>query len=97
MVSCVRSAVGLGEPISEIVQRRTERIGRFRGPERAEEYQVVVAHDYSDRIWDFDNLPRKERTLRRKYWEGFYVWLLLTPRLLREWVGVDVLACRIQR
>jgi hypothetical protein len=50
-----------------------------------------VTHDYIDRIWD--NLSRRER----KYREGFFVWILFNPEMLKKWAGVDVLNGRIQR
>jgi hypothetical protein len=61
------------------------------GPEHAEIQEVIFSHEYLDRVWD--DLPRPER----KYWEGFMVWLLLNPALLKTWAGVDVREGTIHR
>ena len=53
--------------------------------------QLVILGDYFDRVWD--GLPPFERT----YWEGFIVWLLLTPAILKTWAGVDVQSGTIHR
>jgi hypothetical protein len=60
-------------------------------PHEGEKLQVDLSHDYLDRTWDF--LTQQERD----YWEGFFAWLLLHPRLLMTWAGVDVLSGRIAR
>jgi hypothetical protein len=87
----------LSNPFPDIVARRTERFGDLRGPERAEEFQVAIAHDHLDRVWDYEDRTPGERSAVRKYWEGFFVWLLLNPTFLRNWAGVDVLTGRIER
>jgi hypothetical protein len=57
----------------------------------AERLQVDLSHDYLDRIWD--SLDEQER----RYWEGFFAWLILNPEVLVTWAGVDVLRGRIAR
>jgi len=57
----------------------------------AEERMVSDAHDYFDRVWD--DLPKADRN----YWEGFFVWLLYNPEVLKDRAGVDVLSGRIHR
>ena len=52
---------------------------------------VYTDHDYIDRIWD--DLSDKER----KYWEGFVMWVVLNPKILKEWAKVDVLEGKIHR
>ena len=59
--------------------------------EKAEEQMAWVNHDCIDRIWD--DLSSRER----RYWEGFFMCILLNPKVLREWAGVDVLRGRIHR
>jgi len=61
------------------------------GPDFAETQEVIFTHEYLDRVWD--DLPHPER----KYWEGFMVWLLLNPALLKTWAGVDVREGTIHR
>jgi hypothetical protein len=61
------------------------------GPDHAETQEVILTHEYVDRVWD--ELSRPER----KYWEGFMVWLLLNPALLKTWAGVDVCEGTIHR
>lgn len=50
-----------------------------------------IDHDYIDRTWDVLS------DLERKYWEGFFAWVLLSPNILKDWAGVDVLDGKIQR
>jgi hypothetical protein len=60
-------------------------------PFASERLQVDLSHDYLDRIWD--SLDEQER----RYWEGFFAWLILNPESLVTWAGVDVLNGRIAR
>jgi len=85
------------DPFPNEIPRRRQRIGDTAGSTRGEEYMASVSHDYLDRIWDFDSLTREERKYTRNYWEAFHIWLVLNPRLLREWAGVDVFDGRIRR
>ena len=52
---------------------------------------AYVDHDYIDRTWD------DLSDLERKYWEGFFTYVLFSPKILKEWAGVDVLEGKIQR
>jgi len=87
----------LNDPFPDIVSERTSRTAAFKDVVRAEEYLSWVAHDFLDKIWDFNGLTTKQRTYTRKWWEGFHIWLLLRPDVLRDWAGVDVEAGKIQR
>lgn len=53
-------------------------------PDVAEEVAAYVAHDWLDRQWD--ELSPSDR----KDFEGFCAWLILNPKGLKEWAGVDV-------
>ncbi|MGH8016207.1 MAG: hypothetical protein ACREBV_08455 [Candidatus Zixiibacteriota bacterium] len=66
-------------------------LGVDRSPEIAEQQMVKLSHDYLDKIWDTLSLEN------RKYWEGFFVWLLFNPEILKKWAGVDVIFGRIKR
>jgi hypothetical protein len=85
------------EPFPALLKDRIERVQRLRGGGRAEEYMVSLAHDHLDKLWDFDGQSKEERASSRKYSERFYIWLLLNPKVLRDWAGVDVLAGRVHR
>ncbi len=85
------------DPFPDVVKQRIETVDRRAGCNQAEAYMVSISHDYLDKVWDFDGLSREDRVSTRKYWEGFYVWLLLNPQLLKDWAGVDVVAGRIHR
>ena len=50
-----------------------------------------IDHDYIDKIWD--DLSNFER----KYCEGLLVWVILNPRILKDWAGVDILNGKIKR
>jgi hypothetical protein len=58
---------------------------------------VSDTHDYIDRIWDWDELSKPEKDRRRRYWEGFFAWLLFNPEVLKNWAGVDILDGKIRR
>jgi hypothetical protein len=79
------------QPFPASVQRRTLQLCQSHGPYAAEREQANLAHDYLDRVWD--GLSENER----KYWEGFFLWLLLRPDVLKSWAGVDVLRGSINR
>ena len=76
---------------------RIQRIARWKGDIRAEEYMVSQAHDFDDRCWDREDIPRTERAAVRRYWESLCAWLVLNPDVLKCWGGVDVVAGRIHR
>ena len=81
----------LDEPFPSKLKELILEIRNANGPEKAERLMVYVDHDYIDRIWD--DLSPKER----KYWEGFFMWILFNPKILKEWAKVDVLEGRIHR
>lgn len=81
----------LAEPFPAWINRHISELGEAEGDDAAEKEQVSVSHDHADRIWD--DLPLDAR----KYWEGFFLWLLLNPPILKTWAGVDVLEGSIQR
>lgn len=66
-------------------------LGNAEGADKAEEQMARVDHDYIDRIWN--DLSGQEKIYR----EGFFMWVLLNPKILKEWADVDVLKGRIQR
>lgn len=87
----------LDNPFPDSIKDRTTTIVRLKGAIRAEEYMAWVSHDFLDKIWDFDGLTRQQRAYTRKWWQGFHIWLILRPDVLRDWAGVDVLAGKIHR
>ena len=84
-------------PFPPSEDHRIERIARWKGDVRAEEYMVSIAHDLDDRCWDREDIPRAERAAVRKYWESLCAWLVLNPEILKSWAGVDVVTGRIHR
>ncbi len=72
-------------------------IGSIKEPEGAEEMMAFCSHDYIDRVWDWDLSSKPKRDRVRKYWEGFFAWLLLNPDILKKWGGVDVFEGAILR
>jgi len=81
----------LDDPFPSCFKDRILRIGDLNGPEKAEERMAYTDHDYIDRIWG--TLSNSER----KYREGFFIWITLNPKILKEWAGVDVLKGKIHR
>jgi len=81
----------LSEPFPSRLKELILEIRTANGPEKAEWRMADVDHDYIDRIWD--NLSHKER----KYWEGFFMWVLFNPKILKEWAKVDALEGKIHR
>jgi hypothetical protein len=79
------------EPFPSRLKEYTQIVRDKEGADKAEELQAWVNHDYIDKIWD--DLPDAVR----KYWEGFFMWVSLSPKILKEWAGVDVLKGRIHR
>jgi hypothetical protein len=68
-----------------------QKLRKEKGAEKAEEKMSSDSHDLFDARWD--TLSNFER----KYWKGFFAWVLLNPEILKEWASVDVLDGRIQR
>jgi len=62
-----------------------------RGLDEAEEQMARIDHDYIDKMWDTLSEPEKQ------YWEGFFAWILFSPKILKDWARVDVLKAKIQR
>ncbi len=81
----------LDEPFPSRLKELILEIRTANGPKKAEGLMAYVDHDYIDRIWD--NLSPKER----EYWEGFFMYVLFNPKILKEWAKVDVLEGRIHR
>lgn len=79
------------EDLLPILMQWFEDIRNSDGGDKAEEAMVESAHDHFDYIWDDLSLDE------RKYWEGFFAWVVLHPEILRKWVGVDVFTGRIKR
>ena len=79
------------DPFPSWLKESTRILGNEKGADKAEEQMAWVDHDYIDRVWD--DLSDQER----RYWEGFFIWVSLSPKILKEWAGVDVLKGRIQR
>lgn len=79
------------EPFPSWIKESIRILGNEEGADKAEEQMAWVDHDYIDRIWD--DLSVQER----RYWEGFFIYVLLSPKILKEWAGVDVLKGTIQR
>jgi len=79
------------EPFPSWIKESIRILGNEEGAGKAEEQMAWIDHDYIDRVWD--DLSDQER----RYWEGFFIWVLFSPKLLEEWAGIDVLKGRIQR
>lgn len=79
------------EPFPSWLKESIRILGNEEGTDKAEEQMAWIDHDYIDRTWDVLSDSKK------KYWEGFFAWVLLSPKILKEWAGVDVLEGKIQR
>ncbi len=79
------------KPFPDWLQERIRQLGEIKGPDTAETEQASLSHDFIDRTWD--GLSKE----KRKYWEGFFAWLVYRPDLLRTWAGVDVSEGKIHR
>lgn len=62
-----------GDPFPRWLKDYTEMLAREEGPAGAEKLMAWVNHDHIDRRWD--DLSR----FQRRYWEGFFIWLILSP------------------
>ncbi len=78
-------------PFPNFLKDQILKINQTKGGDKAEEVMAYTDHDYIDKIWD--ELPKHER----KYWEGFFAWVLLNPKILKNWAGVDVSDGKIKR
>lgn len=79
------------EPFPPGIKESIRLLGNKEGADKAEEQMAWIDHDYIDRTWDV--LSGSER----KYWEGFFAWVLFSPDILKDWAGVDVLNGKIHR
>ena len=78
------------EPFPSWIKESIRILGNEEGADKAEEQMVWIDHDYIDKTWDALSDPD------RKYWEGFFAWVLLSPKILKDWAGVDILNGKIQ-
>lgn len=79
------------DPFPSWLKESIRILSNEKGPEEAEAQMARVDHDYIDKTWDTLSFQEK------KYREGFFVWILFHPRILKEWAGVNVLDGRIKR
>lgn len=84
-------------PFPEVVKQRIAKFLTASGPTSAERYMASLGHDLADRVWRYDELTHEERRFTRKYWESFWVWVILNPGVLQDWGGVNVISGKIQR
>ncbi len=81
----------LSDPFPPVLMESLQRLSEMMDGDGVEEHQVFYSHDYLDKVWD--TLSRDEK----KYWEGFFAWVLSHPSTLKNWAGVDVLNGKIHR
>lgn len=81
----------LDEPFPTSLKDQFLKIRIINGPNKSERQMAYVDHDYIDKIWN--GLSAQQR----KYREGFFMWVILSPQILREWAGIDILESKIQR
>ena len=79
------------DPFPSRLKESIQALGDAEGAETAEERMVSIAHDYLDRVWDGLSLSE------RKYWESFFIWVLFSPGILKNWAGVDLVNSKIHR
>ncbi len=79
------------EPFPQSLKQVIEYVAQARGGDDAERSQSYVSHDYYDRIWD--SLSNEERRIQ----EGFLIWVLRRPDVLKQKFGVDVHGEKIER
>ena len=79
------------EPFPPSLKQVIEYVAQARGGDDAERSQSYVSHDYFDRIWD--SLSDEER----RFQEGYFIWVLLQPDILKQKFGVDVCSEKIER
>lgn len=81
----------LDQPFPEWVRNVAAQIAEESGGFAAEEYEVWLAHDYLDRVWD--ELGARERRIE----EALCCWLVLHPAYILDIGQVDVISGRIHR
>ncbi len=79
------------EPFPPSLKQMIEYVVQARGGDEAERSQSFASHDYFDRIWD--SLTDEDR----QFTEGFFVWVLGQPEVLKHKFGVDVHDEKIER
>ncbi len=79
------------EPFPPSLMQMIEHVKKTLGGDEAEQDQSFASHDYIDRTWD--SLSGKER----RFAEGFFIWVLRQPDVLRQKFGVDVYGEKIER
>jgi len=79
------------EPFPQSLKKVIEYVAQARGGDDAERDQSFASHGYYDRIWD--SLSNEERRLQ----EGFFIWVLRQPEVLKQKFGVDVHGEKIER
>ena len=79
------------EPFPPPLMHMFEHVKKTRGGDDAERLQSFASHDYIDRIWD--SLSNEER----RFQEGFLIWVLRQPEILKQRFGVDVHGEKIER
>jgi len=79
------------EPFPPSLMQMIEHVKKTCGGDDAERDQSFASHDYIDRIWD--SLSNEER----RFQEGFFIWVLRRPDVLKQKFGVDVHGEKIER
>ena len=79
------------EPFPPSLMQMIEYVAQARGGDDAERDQSFASHGYYDRIWD--SLSEEERLFQ----EGFFIWVLRQPGILKQKFGVDVHGEKIER
>jgi len=69
-------------PRSVLLENRRKLLAE--GPDTAESFQASLAHDLIDKCWD--GLTRADK----KGWAEAFKGIILSPRFLRTWAGIDV-------
>lgn len=81
----------LSNPFPSEVMESIQILSDTVGEDAAEAQQVYCTHDYIDKVWDGLSYAKK------RYCDGFCIWLLFNPYVLKNWAGVDVLEGKIHR
>jgi len=78
-------------PFPDFLKETIQNLKESFGAETAEERMSSDSHDYIDRHWD--SLSKTERN----YNEGYFVWLIYHPEILKTRIGLDVIDGKILR
>ncbi|MFQ5642014.1 MAG: hypothetical protein ACE5IR_28920, partial [bacterium] len=79
------------DPFPDIILDFFRNLRQKKGGEYTEEQMVWASHDYLDCVWDDLDYSH------RKYWEGWFAWVLFNPEILKSWAGVDIAESKILR